>query len=147
MQPFFKARLNPKRRTRSGTAALECALILPVCITLMLGCTDFARAIHASIALCNAARVGAEYGATHRFHPDHQVDWEAEVTQTTLDEAMTIPGFSPAALQTQISTSTDATGELIITVTCHYDFQTAVAWPGLPHQLQLYGHSMMRQYM
>ena len=57
--------VHPK--TRCGAAAVELAVVLPVLLLLALGCVDLGRAAALNIALSNAARVGAEYGATHRF--------------------------------------------------------------------------------
>lgn len=131
---------------RKGAAAVECAIVLPVCVTLMLGCTDFARSLHAQIALANAARAGADYAATHRCHPDRFETWMTTVKQTVQEEAATIPAFSASHLTTEVMMESDDTGEYIVALTAEYNFETAVSWPGLPDQLTLRTHIAMRQY-
>ena len=51
------------RRSDGGGAIVELALALPLLVAVMAGTVDFARVYYASIALQNAARAGAQYGA------------------------------------------------------------------------------------
>jgi hypothetical protein len=47
-----------------GAALVEIAVALPVLIALLIGTIDFARVFYLTIELTNAARAGAQFGAT-----------------------------------------------------------------------------------
>lgn len=51
------------RRSNSGGAALELAVVAPILFLLVIGVIDYGRAFYTSITVANAARAGAEYGA------------------------------------------------------------------------------------
>ena len=46
------------RRHRRGVTAVEFALILPLLMTIVLGCVDYGRFAYDYIAVTNAARAG-----------------------------------------------------------------------------------------
>jgi hypothetical protein len=52
-------------RSRRGQSLVEFALVLPLLLVLVLGAVDFGRVFFGWVALQNAARVGANYAATH----------------------------------------------------------------------------------
>lgn len=54
-----------RRRSRRGQALVELALLLPLLLILVLGAIDFGRVFLGWVALQNAARVGANFAATH----------------------------------------------------------------------------------
>ena len=51
------------RRSHSGSAALELAVITPFLVLLLIGVVDYGRVFYTSVTVSNAARSGAEYGA------------------------------------------------------------------------------------
>ena len=55
------------RRHRRGAAAVEFAVILPLLVTIVLGCVDFGRFAYNYIALTNAARAGAAFGCMNVY--------------------------------------------------------------------------------
>lgn len=55
----------PVRRSESGTALIEFALVLPLLSMLALGAVDLGRAFRTYGQLKNAAREGAFYASTH----------------------------------------------------------------------------------
>ncbi len=55
--------LDRLRRSEAGTAMVELAVVLPVLILLAIGVMDYGRVFFTSIAVSNAARAGAEWGA------------------------------------------------------------------------------------
>lgn len=55
------------RRSERGQALIETAIVAPVLVTLMIGAADLARVARASIAVANAAKAGAQYGAQNGF--------------------------------------------------------------------------------
>ena len=53
------------QRKRKGQAAVELALILPVILLILMGLLDLGRLFYFEVAITNAAREGARYGAAH----------------------------------------------------------------------------------
>src|SRR5262245_9224663 len=51
------------RRAERGAALVELVVTLPVLLVLLVGTADFARVFYLAIALTNAARAGAQFGA------------------------------------------------------------------------------------
>lgn len=51
------------RRSDTGTAAVELALILPLLAILAIGVSEFGRIYYAAITVADAARAGAQYAA------------------------------------------------------------------------------------
>jgi Flp pilus assembly protein TadG len=138
--------LNESRRNRRrGTAATELALSLPLLATIVLGCVDFGRVTSSYVAVANASRVGAEYGATHKFTPYTQSSWETRLRQAVVDEMSPIAAFDPAKLQTTVSTTADAYGLVRVTVDVEYPFDSIVSWPGLPQHVPLWRRTSMRE--
>lgn len=136
-------------RTRSrprGATAVEAAIVLPLVSLLLLACADIGRAIHAQIVVTNLARVGAEYGATHRFTPESRTHWESRLHEVMLGELSSIQNSSPALLETSIETTPASADEVRIRVTAAYPFRLIVAWPGFPGSLELTHAVTMRQY-
>jgi len=52
------------RQNRRGTAIIELAIAIPVLVLLVIGVADFGRMFATGIAVANAARAAAEYGAS-----------------------------------------------------------------------------------
>ena len=50
---------------RQGSSLVECAVVLPVLILLMVGAIDFGKAYFLSIQVASAAQAGAAYGVTN----------------------------------------------------------------------------------
>lgn len=48
----------------NGQSLVEIALLMPVLLVLLLGAVDLGRAFYAYVAITNAAREGARYGAS-----------------------------------------------------------------------------------
>jgi len=138
--------LHSIRHSRGGTAAVELALVLPVLVVLALGCVDLGRAAALDIAVSNAARVAAGYGATHRFTNATLASWQTQVQQEAATEMQSVRGFDNTQLSVSIQTAADPSGVWRVTVTATYPFQTITAWPGLPHDVTLRQSVTMRQY-
>src|SRR5688572_25595877 len=51
------------RRSETGSAAVELAIVLPVLALVAIVASDFARIYFTGITVANAARAGAQYGA------------------------------------------------------------------------------------
>ena len=134
---------NPARR---GATALEMAIVLPVLLTIAFACLEYGRILRGKILLANAARVGAEYGATHRFVDDTRADWEAAIRTAAHEEGATIPGYTPAGFGVAIQTTTEGAGTIRVRVSAAMSFPTLVRWPGIPATVSLQHEVAKRQY-
>jgi Flp pilus assembly protein TadG len=122
---------------RSGASAVELACILPVVIALALGTVDLGRVAHYENVLSNAARVGADYGATHRLYTFNRTQWESRIIGRVQEEAAHLPQFDSLRLVVVVETFTQADGTMRVEVEAAYPFAMIVDWPGLPHDIDL----------
>ena len=130
---------------RRATAATELALILPLLMTLVLGCVDFGRITYIYLAVSNASRTGAEYGATHNFTAYTRATWQSRLQQACVAEMSAVPRFDSSQLNVSIATTADAYGLFRVTVDVEYPFTTIVSWPGIPHEVLLWRRTSMRE--
>ncbi len=119
---------------RRGLAATEFAVVLPVLVTLVLGCVDFGRFAYTDIAVANAARAGAGFGADHPYTPATLGAWQAKVGQTVQDE---LSDFDPGQLSVTAAPAAVDGGAWQAQVTVSCPFTTLVNWPGLPTSMTL----------
>jgi len=131
---------------RRGAAAVELAIILSLLLTLTFGCVDLGRIIAAYLAVTNAARAGAEYGATHRFTAYTSSSWQSQISQIALQELQNVPSYAAANATVTVTTSTDSGGQTCVAVSVSYPFQSIVAWTGLPLTVPMAHQVEMRQY-
>ncbi|SRR5258706_8555995 len=57
-------------RSRSGSAIIEFVIAIPILMLLAVGVAEFGRLYRTSIALSNAVKAGAQYGAQDAAHAD-----------------------------------------------------------------------------
>jgi Flp pilus assembly protein TadG len=139
-----KSKLGTHRRR--GAAAVELAIILPLLLTIVLGCVDFARFAYTEIALGNAVRAGAAYAM---MNPPSNLasptaGWQTSVQTAVSNEMSLQPGFQSGSLTVNTVTPTIETGPpqtWRFTVTATYPFQTTVNWSwsgyGIPHSMTI----------
>lgn len=120
------------RTTRPAGAAVEFALVLPVLVTLVLGCVDFGRFAVTYIAVTNAARSGAGYGGDHPYTPATLPTWQRLVRQTVADEMRGLNGYDDSQLVVTATATTETDGTWLAQVEVSYPFQTVANWPGIP---------------
>jgi len=130
-------------------AAVELAMLLPVLVTMVLGCTDFGRFAYNYIAVTNAARAGASYGIMNNYTTSTQSSWAAGVTQAAKDEMTQQVGTANIAnMQVTVLPIQDTNGLRRVRVTVTYPFTTVVNWHwvglGLPSSLTLQQQAEMR---
>lgn len=123
--------------SRRGTAATEFALCLPLLLLMALACADFGRIAYFHQIVCNAARTGAESGATHKFTDFTQATWEAGVEQAVVNEMENIPEFDAGDMGFALTATKDEDDMAVIQVSVSYPFRTVVAWPALPNEVVL----------
>ena len=135
----------PAKR-RSGVAATEFAVALPILMLLALACADFGRVMHHYQIVSNAARTGAEAGAMHKVTSFTRTAWEADVREAVLEELENLPDFNEASLDYELTTSVDANDLTTVQLEIVYPFESAVAWPLLPQIIELRALSKIRQF-
>jgi Flp pilus assembly protein TadG len=131
---------------RSGIAATELAVTLPILMLMALACADFGRVMHHYQIVSNAARTGAETGAMRKFTTLTRAEWENEVRQAVVEELAGLPAFDEGSLDYALNTTMDANNLATVEIEISYPFTSAVAWPGLPHELELKALSRVRQF-
>ncbi len=126
------------RIRRAGAAAVEFALVLPLLVLLVFGCVDLGRSIGAYIIVSNAARVGAEYGATHGYTPFSYATWQNQVIAAAMKESQGTGNSFNSNQLTVTVTATPTTGNLYqTTVRATYAFSLMTNLPGLPEQFSV----------
>ena len=124
------------RRPRSGAAAIECAIILPVLVTIVFGCVDFGRFAHSYIAVTNAARAGAGFASFHPYTTTTKAAWEQKTREAIEEELSGVLDITKVTIPAPI-VSTDANGLQRVRIEVTYAFETAVQWPLLPQSVPL----------
>jgi Flp pilus assembly protein TadG len=125
-------------------AAVEFVVIVPLLVTLVLGCVDFGRFAYSYIALTNAARAAAANAIMNSYLAADQATWTARVQQAARDEMNQQTGYVAANLVVQTSSFTDANGLRRVQITASYPFQMISPWPSLPNNVTLQTTIQMR---
>lgn len=134
----------------SGQALIETALVLPILVTLLIGAADLARVAHASIAVSNAAKAGAQYGAQDGFTAQDATGIataasnEASnltITTTSSYACVCSDGSASTCLNTDCPTSHM---EETVTVTTQATVTPAVHLPILPTSWKVQGQAIQR---
>jgi Flp pilus assembly protein TadG len=129
--------LDDRLRFRSGTTALELVCVLPVLIAIILGAADLGRFAQFDNIVSNAARLGAEYGATHRRTALNADAWEERIVEVVHEELAHLPDFDASAVTLNVEVTDDDDAPLLIDVEVTYPFEMIVDWPGLPGQFDI----------
>ena len=151
---------NPKiagRRSqgRSGTAAVELALILPVLTVFFLGCLDFGRFAHSYIAVVNASRAGAAFGSMNPYpnapgNPPSPptvlyTKWQSDVRQAVVDEMSQLSGFQSSNLTVTTTGISEGNGLWRVKVDVSYPFNMVINWQGILDTFNLPSSFTLRQ--
>jgi Flp pilus assembly protein TadG len=135
--PVVNRSRGRRRRKRRGASAAELALILPILVTIVLGCVDFGRFAYNNIAVTNSARAGAASAMMNNYSSSTQGTWVANVTTAAQQEMTGQMGYnssnltvvSPALSGSSVTGVTvESTGLRRVTVTVTYPFHTVVNW-------------------
>ena len=137
---------NIKRaKSRRGSATVELAVVTPVLLLLIFGACDYGRSMGTSLQVTNAARIGAEYGATHRFSASTKTDWENQIRIAVASELASITNYDPQCSFLTIQTVLEDDEIHRVTVNLEYRFQTVISWPALPNTILIKQTITMRQ--
>ena len=117
---------------RKAAAAVELAMILLPLTMILLVCIDIGRAAYSYIALQNAVRAGAGYGA---MNSSTGASWSQNVETTTKNEMQNQTGYNSANVtfpNGAPAVTTDTAGPdstlRYVTVTAEYPFQPLVSY-------------------
>jgi Flp pilus assembly protein TadG len=88
---MFTERRSLWRQDRGG-ALVELAVALPLLVVILAGTVDFARVFYASVSLTNAARAGAQWGASKTSRSD-----QFATIESTAEAATSLPGVTASA--------------------------------------------------
>ncbi|MBI1914730.1 MAG: pilus assembly protein [Planctomycetes bacterium] len=138
-----------RRPGRPAAAAAELAVLLPVLVTIVLGCVDFGRFAYNYIAVTNAARAGAAYGMMNNYTSSTQSTWTAGITQAARDELTQQVGSGNVGNVTvTVTPSTDSNGMRRVRVQVSYPFTTIISWNwtglGIPSSMTMRGQAEVR---
>ena len=125
---------GPRSRRRRGGAALELAILLPLLISIILGCIDLGRFVVIYVTITNAARAGAGAGAMKPATVSTMSSWRNAVKFAVLDELSNQGGFEASAMtipDPQWITETSPKFNRV-QVKINYSFATIVQWPLAP---------------
>jgi Flp pilus assembly protein TadG len=126
-----------KRPRRSGVAAVELAILLPLLAFLFVVAIDFARIFYYCVTVTNCARNGAVYACdtTSAMNSPYKSVQEAALADAG--------NLSPAPTVTSTTVS-DANGSYV-EVTVTYQFTTITNYPGIPRTTNVTRTVRMRQ--
>jgi Flp pilus assembly protein TadG len=131
----------PRVSRYRGLAAVEFAIILPLLMLIILGCVDFGRFAYTYIAVTNATRTGALFGALNPYTTATQSIWGANIRQKVVDDLNALmtadPDYGPTDLAVTSTRMTEASGLWRAHVEVSYPFKTVISWPGIPSNLTL----------
>lgn len=135
---------------RSGVAATEMALLLPLLLLIVIGCIDFGRFAHSYLAATNAAREGASFGMLHPTTAGSLSQWEAaidqaveeEIEQTLSTHGLTDEEVTTVATRTVEGGNPGSPWRVAVTVTI--PFKSITTFPMLPQNITLSRTVVMR---
>jgi hypothetical protein len=128
-------------------------MVLPVLIVLLLIALDFARLYSMAMAVTDAARAGAQFGAQNRTAAANVLGME-QAACNSMPNVTCTPGTNAIATSfckcsgTTVScTSPGTCGTYVqdfVQVTTNGTFSTVVPYPGIPHSISLNGSATMQ---
>jgi len=142
------------RRHKTGQAATEFALVVPVLALLLVGVADFARAFYFNQEVVASARAGAQYGSQSVTTATDSTN----ISNAARANGANVPGLSvtssfctcqspPPSGETACASSycngANATATYV-TVNSSATFTTLITYPGIPHTTTMSGKAIMQ---
>ncbi len=128
---------------RRAATAVEFVVLLPVLMTLVLGCVDFGRFAYSYIVVTNAARAGASFATVNPYTPETFALWQSGIQGAVTQEMAGVNQFNAQALTVQTTVIVNADQSWSAQVAVSYPFQTLISWPGIPSSLNLQQTAVM----
>jgi len=140
-----------KRFWSVGQSAVEFGIAVPILALLLVAASDFARVFFFSIAVNNAARAGAQYGAQSVISARDTSGMQTAAT----NDASNVPGITAVASSCTCTTSTTVTNcgtsyncadypkATFVEVDTSATFNTIVNYPGLANSFSLTGKAIL----
>jgi Flp pilus assembly protein TadG len=152
--------LSPRRAAETGAAFVELVVTLPVLVALLIGTADFARVFYTSIELTNAARAGAQYGASNLGASGDYAGMQSVAMSSVNISGVTVPtkrrdcqcaladGSFPDTVLCEDPAATACPSPkfrvITVTVTARATYSTISRYPGIPRTLTIDRTSVMR---
>jgi len=114
------------RRTETGQAVAELAMVLPVLLLILLGCLDLGRAFYVWMALANGSREGARYACLYPTDANGALNTNAIILQAQAD--ILAEGLSTDALEVTVSAPSGTANGSPIIVTALYRLPAATSY-------------------
>lgn len=140
------------RNTQRGSSLVEMGFILSFLLLLAIGVIDFGRAFYDSIELENAARAGAEYGATAPTDTAGMIAAAKSDASTDISTVAATASYgcmcsdgsnSSASCTTTPSCSSSTRQVNYVQVNTSYTYTTFLPWPGIPSSFALTGNATL----
>ena len=139
------------RRSASGIAVVELALLLFILGMILWGTVDFARLFYAGIKVTDASRAGAAWGMQSN---GHTVD-ATGIEQKAVHSAQDLSGVSTTStarcwcdngneVNCIDGTCAEGVPQVWVEVRSAKTFQTLVNFPGIPHIVDLGQNTRIR---
>lgn len=153
---WVQSRLRQLRHSEHGGAMVELAVVLPVLILISIGVMDYGRVYFTSIAVANAARAGAEYGAQNLGtysdkHSDMQAFAQADGSEVGAITVTSARVCRCGSTVVTCSTTSECGGGygpamLFIEVTASKTVPLLLNYPGLPSSVSISRKAVWRAY-
>ncbi|MCC9601693.1 pilus assembly protein [Stieleria sp. JC731] len=131
---------------RTAVAAVEFAILAPILLLFAFACVDFGRALGIRSIVCNAARSGATYGASHQFTEFSRGSWEQQVQAAIADEFASLPPIETGPIESNLTVNEVSSGFHYVRIDVGYLFTPIVAWPGIPSEVNIRHHVEFKQF-
>jgi Flp pilus assembly protein TadG len=122
--------LRQRTASRSGVAAVELAVLLPLLVLLFVLAVDWSRVFYYYVVIDNCARNGAVYASDAYSNVGSPYK---DITAAALADA---PNVQPTPTVTS-ATGTDANGHAYAECTVSYTFRTVSNFPLVPSTTQI----------
>lgn len=135
------------RQDRTGSVAVEFALIAPIMVAIFGIAVDLGRVMYDAMSVSAAARAAAEYA---RAMPDDAAGIQAAALAgggLSATAVVSVSSFCECPNRAVVAcTDTCLDGEVIkfVAVSVSQNFQTIVPYPGLPDPIPLQGQAVLR---
>ncbi len=132
-----------------GGAAVEMAVVFPVLVLLVIGVVDYGRVFYTSVTVANAARAGAEFGATRPGMTVKPDSIRAFAIQDGLEAGVTVAASrycecSGAAAGCTATCGGGAVPDVFIEVTASKTVNFLLPYPGIPNSFFITRKAVMR---